>query len=67
MPLNFPSSPSVGQQYTYGEKTYTYRTGGYWQVTDWTNAPKGDDGSIIAVGTTPPVNPAIGDLWLDTN
>ncbi len=24
-------------------------------------------GSEIAVGTTPPANPSVGDLWIDTN
>ena len=24
-------------------------------------------GAEITVGTTPPLNPAVGDLWIDTN
>jgi hypothetical protein len=27
--------------------------------------PQGDPGTIVAVSTTPPVDPQVGDLWVD--
>lgn len=35
--------------------------------TEWVDAPTGGGGggTIIAVQATPPVGPAVGDLWLD--
>lgn len=30
MPIDFPESPTVGQEYTYGGKTYIRNAGGYW-------------------------------------
>lgn len=29
--------------------------------------PPGEDGTIVAVGPTPPPSPAVGDLWVDTS
>lgn len=55
MPLNFPSSPSVGDVYTYGETTYEW-SGSSWDV-QYTQivgptGPKGDTGATGPTGPT---------------
>lgn len=30
MPIAFPSSPTVGQEYPFGGKTWRYLSAGYW-------------------------------------
>ena len=37
----------------------------YCDGTSWTDLSSG--GASISVGTTEPVSPAAGDLWVDTN
>lgn len=43
MPIDFPSSPSVGQVYTFGSRTWTW-TGYGWQATSTTQGPQGIQG-----------------------
>lgn len=43
MPIDFPSSPSVGQVYTFGSRTWTW-TGYGWQATSTTTGPQGIQG-----------------------
>ena len=71
MALNFPPSPSIGQSYTVGSKTYTW-SGSAWLVsaqtitannilvTTSTNATSTNSGAVqiyggVGIG---------GDLWL---
>ena len=50
MPINFPSSPTSGSQYTYGSKTWSW-TGYSW---DLVSAPAGTTGPRGATGATGP-------------
>ena len=43
MPIDFPGSPSNGQVYTYGSRTWTW-TGYAWQATTTTTGPQGIQG-----------------------
>jgi len=43
MPVNFPDSPSVGQTFTAGSRTWTY-TGTVWQVVPVSAAGNVDGG-----------------------
>lgn len=43
MPIDFPNSPSVGQVYTFGSRTWTW-TGYGWQATSTTQGPQGIQG-----------------------
>lgn len=43
MPIDFPSTPSVGQVYTFGSRTWTW-TGYGWQATSTTQGPQGIQG-----------------------
>lgn len=38
-----------------------------WQITPSQIISTGGTEFPIAIGNTPPVNPEVGDLWLDTN
>jgi hypothetical protein len=52
MPIQFPGTPSVGQIYTAGSKSWKWN--GYaWDM----------QGGILATGTNPPLNPKVGDQW----
>lgn len=43
MPIDFPASPTVGQVYTFGSRTWTW-TGYGWQATSTTQGPQGIQG-----------------------
>ena len=61
--IDMPPSPSMNQQYT-ASNGITY----VWDGTAWTAlGGGGGGGASISVGTTPPVDPAIGALWFDTD
>ena len=60
MPLNFPSSPSLNDEYTFGGSTYTWN-GSVWGV----KAAAVADG--VHMSDTAPANPVAGDMWWRTN
>lgn len=61
--LNFPDSPTPGQQFTSGLQTWE------WDTVSWNILPTAVGGgeASIAVGPTEPVGPDDGDLWWDTD
>lgn len=63
MPIDFPDTPTVGQEYTYAGKTYRWN-GTYWQVTSSTGG-ESVGGSVITVSATAPTSPTLNQLWLD--
>ena len=56
MPIDFPASPTTGQQYTFAGVTYTYTAQGVW-------ASAGASG--YTASATAPVSPTPGDYWYD--
>lgn len=50
MPIDFPGSPTPGQVYTYGSRTWTW-TGYGWQATSTTQGPQGIQGVQGVQGT----------------
>ena len=56
MAIDFPSSPTTGQQYTFAGVTYTYTAQGVW-------ASAGASG--YTASATAPVSPTPGDHWYD--
>ena len=52
--IDFPSSPSVGQKYTFGGITYTYTARLVWQADLLTNftGPTGPTGTTGVTGPT---------------
>lgn len=54
MAMDFPSSPSVGQQVALGGNTYI------WDGTAWNIVPQQ---SPAALSDLPPANPAVGQFW----
>ena len=60
MPLNFPNSPSLNDEYTFGGSTYTWN-GSVWGV----KAASAADG--VHMSDTAPANPVAGDMWWRTN
>lgn len=61
--LDFPSSPTLGQQFTSGLQTWE------WDTISWNIVPTvvGGGEASIAVGPDAPVGPDDGDLWWDTD
>ena len=57
MAVQFPSSPSVNQQYSFSNKTWIW-SGNTWDLVSL---------SVLAVSPTEPVTPSIGALWLNTS
>lgn len=60
MPANFPSSPTLNQQYTYNELTWQYN-GRFWQLVT-TADYMGATGPVGATGSTGPT-PDLGNLY----
>ena len=58
--LNFPSNPTVGQEYALNGVVYT------WDSQKWT-ASEGGSTVSVEVGDTAPLNPSDGDLWWDSS
>lgn len=59
MAIDFPSSPSVGQQYTFGGTTYAYTSTGVWSpVANGVAGPQGPAGATGPTGATGPAGPA---------
>ena len=56
MAVNFPTSPAVNDTHTSGATTWR------WDGTRW-----GADGTGVHVSDTPPADPAVDDLWVDTS
>lgn len=64
MAIDFPNSPTVGQQHTVGLQTWE------WDGTTWNIVPAvvgGTGEASIFVGNTAPPGPDDGDLWWDTD
>jgi Chaperone of endosialidase len=57
--IDFPASPSVGDQFTLGGTTWE------WDGTKWTIVP-GTSGPPVIISDTPPASPVVGDLWWDS-
>ena len=51
MPIDFPNTPTVGDVYTYGSRTWTW-TGYGWQATTTTLGPQGLQGLQGVQGTS---------------
>ena len=80
MSINFPSSPTLNQQYTYGGRTW-YWNGAVWKSLGTVVGAQGIQGVAGALGAqgaqgpvrqatfsvTPPVSPALNDTWIDAN
>lgn len=58
MAIDFPSSPTIGQQFTGGNAVYQ------WDGTGWNIVPQMGP---LAMSDTPPPNPAIGQQWWRTS
>jgi hypothetical protein len=54
MAIDFPASPTVGQQFTAAGTTWQ------WDGTTWNAVPQP---SALVMSDIPPANPAIGQLW----
>lgn len=50
MPASFPTSPTVGQTYTYNGVTWIYRSGGYWDVSSSGSAANVYDTATASTG-----------------
>lgn len=63
--INFPSSPTGGQQYTFNGITYYYDAG----VGAWLTSVVGNPIVIATAttGNTAPSTPVAGDLWFNTD
>ena len=59
--IDFPDSPSDGQQFITGSKTWRWNE----DRLAWEAVKGGTE--IIPGNDVPPVNPRIGDLWFDTS
>jgi hypothetical protein len=55
MPIDFPNTPTPGQVYTYGSRTWTW-TGYGWQATTTTLGPQGLQGLQGVQGTSSAVS-----------
>ncbi len=61
MPANFPSNPTLNQQYSYLGSTWSW-SGSYWQLT----TSQLVTGINFTYANTAPVAPNPGDRWVDT-
>jgi len=57
MAIDFPDSPTENQQYTVGDRTWTWN-GTYWELSTST--------STFTASDTEPVDPDPGDIWFDS-
>ena len=70
MPIDFPNSPTVGQTFTSGVRTWIWN-GSVWNVQNY--GPQGPQGTQGAQGVTgrftqasvPPTSPVAGDVWFN--
>lgn len=58
MAIDFPNSPTLNQQYTVGDRSWTWN-GTFWQVTGTT--------STFTASDTAPSGPSIGDFWFESD
>jgi hypothetical protein len=58
MAIDFPDSPTVDQQYSVGDRTWTWN-GTYWQLSQTS--------STFTASDTAPVNPSAGDIWFESD
>jgi hypothetical protein len=58
MAIDFPDSPSVDQQYTVGDRTWTWN-GSYWALTLTS--------STFTASDNPPSGPSAGDFWFESD
>ena len=58
MAIDFPDSPSVDQQYSVGDRTWTWN-GTYWQLSQTSSTFTASDDS--------PLNPSAGDIWFESD
>jgi hypothetical protein len=66
MSINFPSTPTLNQVYTSGDRTWTWN-GRYWKATSTTIGYTGSAGAVVAsISSTPPSTPSLGDVWIDS-
>ena len=57
--IDFPASPTIGDQFTSGGTTWE------WDGAKWTIVP-GTSGPPVIISDTPPASPVVGDLWWDS-
>jgi hypothetical protein len=58
MAIDFPDSPTVDQQYSVGDRTWTWN-GTYWQLSQTS--------STFTASDTAPVSPSAGDIWFESD
>lgn len=58
MAIDFPNSPSVDQQYTVGDRTWTWN-GSYWALTLTS--------STFTASDNPPSGASAGDFWFESD
>jgi len=58
MAIDFPDSPSAGQQYTVGDRTWTWN-GDYWALTLTS--------STFTASDDPPSGASAGDIWFESS
>jgi collagen type VII alpha len=76
MAVDFPNSPTLGQTYTYGSRSWQWN-GVAWQAISTTVGYSGSMGYTGSVGpagessyttsNTAPISPLVGDRWFNTN
>jgi hypothetical protein len=67
MSLNFPPSPSESQIQTLSNRIQYIYSGGKWtSVGAIVDHDPDSDNPTIVVGSTPPANPNVGEMWFNT-